>query len=140
MMVSPKDTDLIIPDHLSYNKEDPSFRLWYMMKLKRIVIGNHCFTKTRLFELDGLSQLESIVIGQYSFGSYYLSLMRETKGCYRILNCPKLKSIQIGSESFSNNYLFKLKNLPSLQSIQMGNDCFCKTSYFSLTGWIAQLI
>ena len=140
MMVSPNDTDLIIPDDLSYDKEDPSFQLTNCVSLKRIVVGKHCFHRIQLFELNGLSQLESIVIGQYSF-EYSCSLLTGKRdGRYRILNCPKLKSIQIGSESFSNYYSFELKNLPSLQSIQMGYDCFTSSPCFSLTGWIVQLI
>ena len=105
--------------------------------LKSIVIGNECFRKVRVFELDGLGELESVVIGEYSFR---ISDDERTDGSYRIVNCPKLKSIQIGQYSFNDYHSFELNNLPSLQSIDMGYGCFYYAPLFSLTGLIDGLI
>ena len=106
--------------------------------LKRIVIGEICFGNVRVFELDGLSELESVVIGKRS-----LSLnpadpwdSERTNSACRIVNCPKLKSIQIGDCSFSDYHSFELSNLPSLQSVEIGWKCFYYTASFSLTGMI----
>ena len=101
--------------------------------LKRIAIGDGCFGKVRVFELDGLSELESVVIGQQSFRFGY---DERNDGSYRIMNCPKLKSIQIGDESFRDYNSFELNNLPSLQSIVIGKYCFYYAPSFSLTGLI----
>ena len=105
--------------------------------LKRIVIGDNCFGKVRVFDLDGLSELESVVIGKSSFR---ISSDERSDGSYRIVNCPKLKSIQIGDESFEDYHSFELNNLPSLQSIDMGNSCFRWAPSFSLTGLIDGLV
>ena len=101
--------------------------------LKRIVIGDGCFGKVRVVGLDELSELESVVIGQNSFR---ISSSERTDGSCRIVNCPKLKSIQIGNESFQDYHSFELNNLPSLQSIDMGEYCFYRTLSFSVTGLI----
>ena len=95
------------------------------------MIGDYCFVNVRVFELDGLCELESVVIGQQSFriGSF-----ERNDGSYRIVNCPKLKSIQIGDESFEDYHSFELNNLPSLQSIDIGEWCFRNAPSFSLTG------
>ena len=112
--------------------------------LKRIVIGGYCFGKVRVFDLNGLSELESVVIGQKSFT--YAKTKKEiwnskrTDGDYRIVNCPKLKSIQIGYISFGDYRSFELSNLPSLQSIDMGENCFYYAPSFSLTGLIDELV
>ena len=90
-----------------------------------------------MFELDGLSELESVVIGERSFR---ISDKERSDGSYRIVNCPKLKSIQIGYESFMDYHSFELSNLPSLQSIDMGNSCFWFAPSFSLTGLIDGLV
>jgi len=90
-----------------------------------------------VFELDGLSELESVVIGERSFR---ISDKERSDGSYRIVNCPKLKSIQIGDFSFSDYHSFELNNLPSLQSIDMGNSCFWFAPSFSLTGLIDGLV
>ena len=106
--------------------------------LKSIVIGDSCFGIVRVFELDGLNELESVVIGNYSFK---ISDYERTDGSGRIVNCPKLKSIQIGYESFLDYHSFELNNLPSLQSIDMGNwGCFYWTPSFSLTSVIDGLV
>ena len=101
--------------------------------LQILYIGNGCFGKVRVFELDGLDELESVVIGKYSFR---ISDDVRSDGSYRIVNCPKLKSIQIGRESFSDYHSFELNNLPSLQSIDIGRECFYYAPSFSLTGLI----
>ena len=105
--------------------------------LKRIVIGDNCFGKVRVFELDGLGGLESVVIGQQSFRFGY---DERNDYSYRIVNCPKLKSIQIGQYSFKDYHSFELNNLPSLQSIDMGEWCFHYAPSFSLTGLIDGLV
>ena len=100
--------------------------------LQFIYIGDICFGNVKVFELDGLNELESVVIGQRSF--------RISGGSYRIVNCPKLKSIQIGGRSFKDYNSFELNNLPSLQSIDIGDESFISALLFSLTGSIDGLV
>ena len=115
----------------SFN-EVKSFTLHsFLHSLKSIVIGNDCFGKVRVVELDGLSELESVVIGERSFS---IGGDEQNDGSYRIVNCPKLKSIQIGNRSFADYHSFELNNLPSLQSIHIGEYCFLNAPSFSLTG------
>ena len=104
--------------------------------LKTLVIGNGCFGNVRVFELDGLNELESVEIGRDSFR---IRDRKRSDGSYRIVNCPKLKSIQIGGSSFYDYHSFELNNLPSLQSIDIGY-CFRYAPSFSLTGLIDGLV
>ena len=113
------------------------FILRELPALKSIQIGYNCFGKVRVFELDGLSELESVVIGRDSFR---ISRSERSDGDYRIVNCPKLKSIQIGSYSFYDYHTFELNELSSLESIVFGVWCFHMTPSFSLTGLIDGLI
>ena len=108
-----------------------------LARLKRVVIGDDCFGKVRVFELNGLGELESVVIGKESFR---IGSNGRSDGSYRIVNCPKLKSIQIGKKSFCDYHSFELNNLPSLQSIAIGVWCFIWTPSFSLTGLIDGLV
>ena len=105
--------------------------------LKSIVIGDNCFGNMRVFELDGLCELESVVVGQKSLR---MSGSERSDGSYQIVNCPKLKSIKIGYESFNDYHSFELNNLPSLQSIDMGEQSFYWAPLFSLTGLIDGLV
>ena len=92
----------------------------------------------------GLSELENVVIGQKSFT--YAKTKEEiwnkvrTDGFYQIMNCPKLKSIQIGYISFGDYHSFELNKLPSLQPIDIGYWCFDYAPSFSLTGLIDGLV
>ena len=136
-----------ITDGLCSNYNGTEFILRGLPALKSIVIGDECFGSVRVFELDGLSELESVVIGQRSFtyakthdDIWNDGVDKRSDGSYRITNCPKLKSIQIGYESFSDYHSFELNNLPSLQSIDIGDDCFFYSSSFSLTGFIDWLV
>ena len=139
MVYSPNSSGSTIDNHTEsvsisngvFNNREPFIPSYYMQSLKRIVIGNECFGKVRVFELNGLDELESVVIGQQSFR---ISDEERSDGSYRIVNCPKLKSIQIGYESFRDYHSFELNNLPSLQSIDIGSFGFHYAPSFSLTG------
>ncbi|KAK8826324.1 hypothetical protein WA538_001464 [Blastocystis sp. DL] len=114
-----------------YNDESVTeLKLSGLARLKRIAIGDSCFGNVRVFELDGLDELESVMIGQQSFR---IDTKERNDGSYRTVNCPKLKSIQIGDTSFYDYHSFELNNLPSLQSIDIGDWCFEYAPSFSLT-------
>ena len=116
-----------------YNNYNGSLCISGNSNLKRIVIGDGCFKCARLFELDGLNELESVVIGEWSFK---ISDKERTDGECRIVNCPKLKFIQIGNGSFIDYRSFELNYLPSLESIDIGDKCFGYALSFSLIGLI----
>ena len=124
---------MIIPNGYFNGNSIATFNISNIGVLKSIVIGNSCFDKVRVFELDGLCELESVVIGRYSFR---IGSSERSDGSYRIVNCPKLKSIQIAEESFYDYHSFELNNLPSLQSIVIDSWCFRYAPSFSLTGLI----
>ena len=129
--------NLIIPNGVLSMNDITSFNITNNGVLKQIVIGDYCFRSVRVFELDGLGELESVVIGGSSFR---IRDYERNDGDYRIVNCPKLKSIQIDYESFQDYHSIELNNLPSLQSIDMGSHCFYWTPSFSLTGLIDGLV
>ena len=136
---SPNSNDSTIDNHTEtvtisngvFNNREPFIPSFYMHSLKRIVIGEGCFGNVRVFELDGLDELESVVIGERSFR---ISEKERSNGSCQIVNCPKLKSIQIGNRSFYDYHSFELNNLPSLQSIVIGHGCFYWAPSFLLTG------
>ena len=124
-------TDMTIPNECFNTSAITSFHLSSIGGLKSIVISDECFGSVRVFELDGLSELESVVIGKKSFR---ISGSERSDGTCRIVNCAKVKSIQIGYQSFADYHSFELNNLPSLQSIAIGEYCFHYAPSFSLTG------
>ena len=136
-------TKSITVPNKSFNESKSINLSSFLHSLKRIVIGDECFGSVRVFELDGLSELESVVIGQRSFtysktddDIWNNGVDKRSDGVCRIVNCPKLNSIRIGAYTFRDYHSFELNNLPSLQSIVIGDDCFFSAPSFSLTGLI----
>jgi len=101
-----------------------------LIRLKRIEIGNECFKHVREFAIDGLERLESVIIGERSFR---IDIKERNDGVCRITNCPNLRQLEIGDNSFEYFKSFELSNLNSLQSINFGGGCF-KFADFSLKG------
>ena len=145
---SPQFDDRTVDNHTesinipnsSFNEVESFILPSFLHSLKHILIGNDCFGKVRLVELNGLNKLESVEIGMESVTITKSVNFRKTgerkDGLFRIVNCPKLNSIQIGDWSFCDYHSFEFKSLPSLQSIQMGVRCFYWAPSFSLTGLI----
>ena len=85
--------------------------------LRSIVIGNSCFQYVRILSIVGLNWLESVSIGDNSFGSDG-SLWEGSE--FKIMNCPQLKSLSIGYWSFGRYNGFELSELPQLKSVVIG--------------------
>ena len=92
-----------------------------LISLKRIEIGKGCFTEVDRFVIDGLNELESLIIEEGSFTLH--DNTRKGSSCV-IMNCDQLKQIHIGCNSFYWYESFELKNLPSLISIQLDGYAF----------------
>ena len=98
--------------------------------LKSITIGYNIFQNVREFLIDGLESLESVRIGGKCFR---VGDNKRNSGICRITNCPNLRQLKIGYESFEDFKSFKLSNLNSIQSINFGGGCF-KYADYSLKG------
>ena len=127
--VPPLDAEQWIIGNELYNKTSTmELTIKDYPHLKRIVIGNNCFKRIQVLEIENLSELESITIGSNSFTG--------KDGSCRIVNCPKLNSIQIKHDSFVSYHSLEMNNLPSLHSISMDDRCFYMSSSLLLSGWI----
>lgn len=133
-------TESISVPYDSFNTFESFILPSFLHSLKQIAIRDDCYEMVRFFELNGLSELESLEIGQ---GSFTCAKTQEdvwnsmrTDGTCRIMNCPKLRFVQTGFRSFSDYHFFELTNLPSLQSIDIGSNCFPYVLSFSLIGMI----
>ena len=84
----------------------------------------------REFVIDDLESLESVKIGEKCFK---IGDEERDDGRCRITNCPNLRQLEIGYESFLDFKSFELSNVNSLQSIKFGEWCF-EYADFSLKG------
>ena len=91
--------------------------------LKRLEIGGGNFENVRELRLIGLSELESVEIGENSFTKYKSTyqITPDPNRHFYLKNCPKLKSLKMGNYSFSDYTVIEIENVDALEVIEMGD-------------------
>ena len=92
-------------------------------QLRMFVIGDYCLKKDTEFVVMGMPELEEMVVGKSCFSSWELcgSIPDRT---FILKDCPKLKSLQMGDNSFYSFTVCEIGNTPSLQQLCIGNNSF----------------
>ena len=86
-----------------------------------IVIGNKSFSYVKTVCITELPKLETVRIGFHSFFRFSDYGMDLTPGYrFSVYNCPLLKELKIGMDSFASYSWFVVKNLPSLEDLVIG--------------------
>ena len=99
------------------------FDLSVYPKLKTLKIGSDSFEFIEELKLIGLSELESVEIGKNSFTKYMngYDIKPDPNRHFYLKNCPKLKSLKIGSYSFSDYTVCEIENVPALETVEIGD-------------------
>ena len=92
-------------------------------KLKRLEIGNDCFSYVEEVKLIGLSELESVEIGEKSFTKYKdtYHITADPNRQFYLKDCPKLKSLKMGHHSFMDYTVIEIENVDALEVIGIGD-------------------
>ena len=94
-------------------------------------IGPSSFQNTKKFELNGLSNLQTIAIGDESFNEA-MEEEEEEDLSFQIENCSKIDSITIFNSCFIFYRSFTIRNCSMLSSIIIGNlESFSSSFYMS---------
>ena len=101
--------------------------------LKVITVADGSLKHIREFVIDGLIGLKTVNIGKMCFR---ISNRKRDDGIFRIINCPNLCHLEIGTQCFVDFKSFELSNLNSIQSITFGNECFLYVKEFIIKGRI----
>lgn len=95
------------------------FDLSLAKSLKQFRVGDCCVKNVDELKLVGLSALESVVIGKTIFtedsGAY------NAKRHFCLMDCPGLKELKIGRNSFADFNACEIENLPALEEIVIGS-------------------
>ena len=91
--------------------------------LKRLEIGGGNFENVRELRLIGLSELESVEIGENSFTKYKSTyqITPDPNRHFYLKNCPKMKSLKMGRYSFSDYTVIEIENVDALEVIEIGD-------------------
>ena len=114
-------TEIVVDDGVS-DSGITGFDLSGFSKLKRLEIGNDCFSYVEEVKLIGLNELESVEIGEKSFTKYkdtYHTTADPNRHFY-LKDCPKLKSLKMGRYSFSDYTVIEIENVDALEVIEIG--------------------
>ena len=106
--------ELIVKNKSCNGKEWKSLDLSLLSRLRKLRIGDECFNEVERVKLNGLSELESVVVGVNSF-----TFQSDTKTSFEMKHCKKVKEMIIGERSFNIFGEFSLENTPSLERIIM---------------------
>ena len=99
-------------------------------RLRRLEIGDHCMSYVTTVNMTGLAELESVVIGKNSFTKCKneVEITSDPNRRFELKNCPKLKSLKIGSYSFSDYSMAVIESNTALEGIEMGDRVFVYAS------------
>ena len=101
--------------------------------LKELIVGNTCFKNTDEVKLIDMDNLEKVVIGLGSFTQYPKDAFRNPNRKFFLKNCPNMKTLRIGSYSFSDFTVCEIENVPLLESISIGDlkeNHYCYSFYY----------
>ena len=112
--------ELIVSDGCCNGRDCKVLDYSCFIKLRRLVVGKHCFMNVEIVRLIGLSQLESVVIGYCSFIERFCHWRNDRHRCFYLKNCERLRELGIACYSFSNYSVCEIENLPSLEVVAMG--------------------
>ena len=91
--------------------------------LEVLITGDLCFNNQIDLTIMGMNNLKRIVIGNKCFKVWYYYYGRP-ENCFRVVDCPQLRSIEIGNRSFFKCGTCEFRYLPSLEEMRFGNGCF----------------
>ena len=112
-------TEIVVDDGVS-DSGITGLDLSGFSKLKRLEIGNDCFTYVEELRLIGLNELESVEIEMNSFTQHKNDYDNDPNRHFYLKNCPKLKSLKMGCYSFSDYTVIEIENVDALEVIEMG--------------------
>ena len=110
-------TDLVVGNYVCPFENVTAFDLSVYPRLETLNIGNESFVYVDVFNMTGLNELESVVIGESSFTK---SSGNNPNRYFHLQNCPKLKSLKIGRYSFSDYTVVEVEDVDALETVEMG--------------------
>ena len=113
-------TDLVIGGYACPFDSVTAFDLSVYPRLKSVTIGDYEFEYVNVFNITGLSELESVEIGMNSFTKKKNDYGSDPNRHFYVKNCPKLKSLKMGRYSFSDYTVIEIENVDALEVIEMG--------------------
>ena len=111
--------ELVVGDGCCNGKEWNRLDLDLVPSLKSLSIGDGCFANVSEVRLVGLSELERVVIGKISFTKSGFCSVPDRD--FYLKNCPQLKLLVVGNQSFSGYTVCEIEDVDALEVIEIGD-------------------
>ena len=111
-------TDLVIGSRVCPFENVTVLDLSVYPRLKTLVIGNNGFEYVTVFNITGLSELESIEIGARSFSKWDIFRDDPNRHFY-LKDCPRLRELKMDEYSFSDYSVIEIEDVDALETIEM---------------------
>ena len=94
-----------------------------MPELKSIEIENECFKNVSELKVIGMKMLKKVLIGDNCFTKKKSDKDKNVYGLY-VKNCELLRELKIGNHSFEEYSVCEIENVGSMELIEVGSECF----------------
>ena len=112
--------ELIVTDESCNGPEWSVLDLSFMSHLRLFQVGDKCFRYVEKVKLIGLSQLEIVVIGNFSFTEQGSFPSYDASRRFQLKNCARLRQLKIGLRSFSDYSVCEIEKNVHLEAIEIG--------------------
>ena len=105
-----------------------------MPELKSIEIENECFKNVSELKLIGMKMLKKVLIGENCFTKKKNNAGNDPNPHFYLKNCERVRELKMGRFSFADYSVCVIENVPSLEVIEIGdvNAESCNFYYASL--------
>ena len=91
--------------------------------LKELWIGDNSLNGLSELRVMEMNRLERVVVGSSSFRR------AGTSNALHVRECPSLKSVVIGDDSFAGFGVIEIASVPVLEEVRIGANCFAAASF-----------
>ena len=114
-----KVLEITIPSDSMNDQSITSLNLSRFQRLRKLTIGNECFMYVNDLSIQGMSMIESIVIGENSFTKKKNNAGNDPNRHFYLKNCERLRELRLGHHSFSDYSVCEIENVDRLEVIKM---------------------
>ena len=91
--------------------------------LELIEVGSDCLKNVSELKLIGMKMLKKVLIGENCFTKKKSENDKSVYGLY-VKNCELLRELKIGNHSFEEYSVCEIENVGSMELIEVGSECF----------------
>ena len=123
--------ELIVNDNCGNEKGCPELYLKYLPRLRKLIVGDHCFKNVKWMRMVKLRDLESVVIGRSSFTSDEQGPLGSVYHFW-LKSCPKLRELRVGDDTFAHCDECLIEGVGLVEVVEMGSNAFLNTPSLEL--------